>query len=255
MSLVIKDLFKTYPSGVQALRGISFALEKNETLAVVGESGCGKSTLARHLLKLENKTSGDIQLEGRDLAAYSHQELAGLIQMVFQDPAQSLNPRRRIFEIIAEPLRVKGGYKEKEIRSLVTKLAQDVGLREDMLFRYPHMMSGGQKQRVGIARALITGAKYIICDEPVSALDVSVQAQVLNLLLDLKKARGLSYLFITHDLSVVRFLADRVIVMEAGQIVEAAPTEQIFNSPKHEYTKTLLNSIPKAFAGDEVVEV
>lgn len=243
--LEVRDLRKTYANGVEALRGVSLTVREGETLAVVGESGCGKSTLARHLLNLEKATSGRLLLDDRDLATIPLKELARDVQMIFQDPSSSLNPRRRVRDLLAEPLKVRGGLSKEEIARRVDRALAEVGLRSEMGLRYPHMFSGGQKQRIGIARALITGAKFILCDEPVSALDVSVQAQVINLLLDLQKEHGLAYLFISHDLSVVRFIADRIAVMWKGEIVETGTAAEIFEKPRHEYTRTLLASIPR----------
>lgn len=249
--LQVKDLKKTYPISrafrrplqVQALRGINLDLNESETLAVVGESGCGKSTLAKVLMKIEQKTSGEAQILGQDISAMSSRDLPGYLQMIFQDPYSSLNPRKKIFDIIAEPLKIKGQDAELMSKS-VSEVAALVGLRPEILYRYPHMLSGGQRQRVGIARALVTRPKVIVCDEPVSALDVSVQAQVLNLLLDLQAQQKLSYLFISHDLGVVRFLAHRVAVMYLGQIVEIASRDQLFEAPLHPYTQLLLSSNP-----------
>lgn len=240
----VENLVKTYGGQVQALRGVSLEIRESETLALVGESGCGKSTLARHLLNLERPSSGQIWLGGKEISSLSQIEIARQIQMVFQDPSSSLNPRRRVRDLVAEPLRVQGGLTAKEIEARVDEVLLSVGLRPDMKDRYPHMFSGGQKQRIGLARALITGSRVMICDEPVSALDVSVQAQVLNLLLELRRSRGLSLLFISHDLSVVRYLADRVAVMYLGRIVEQGPAERIFNRPRHPYTRLLLDSTP-----------
>jgi oligopeptide/dipeptide ABC transporter ATP-binding protein len=240
----IKNLRKTYFNGVQALRGVDLEISEGETLALVGESGCGKSTLARHLLNLEAPTEGQIFLRDKEISQITSKELARQLQMIFQDPAASLNPRRKVKDIVAEPLRVQGGFSEKEIQAKVTETLMSVGLSAEMGGRYPHMFSGGQKQRIGIARALITGAKTILCDEPVSALDVSVQAQVLNLLLDLRKERALSLLFISHDLGVVRYVADRIAVMYLGQIVEEGVADSVFVRPRHPYTRLLLDSTP-----------
>jgi oligopeptide/dipeptide ABC transporter ATP-binding protein len=250
--LEVKDLHKTYltssgfgkQKAIQALRGVNFVLNKGETLAIVGESGCGKSTLAKVLLKIEPPTQGQVQVESVDLSDINSIRLSSFVQMVFQDPYSSLNPRKTVFKIIAEPLVVKGEDPEK-IKTAVHQVIEKVGLRPEISERYPHMLSGGQRQRVGIARALITQPKMIICDEPVSALDVSVQGQVLNLLLDLQKDFQLSYLFISHDLGVVRFIADRVAVMYLGKIVELGMSEQIFSHPQHPYTQLLLNSTPR----------
>lgn len=242
--LRVENLRKTYANGVEALRGVSLTLRTGETLAIVGESGSGKSTLARHLLNLEKATSGTVSIDGKDLSVMSLKALARDVQMIFQDPSSSLNPRRKVAALLAEPLKVRGGLGRDEIEAKVRSSLAAVGLRPEMGDRYPHMFSGGQKQRIGIARALITGAKFILCDEPVSALDVSVQAQVINLLLDLQKEHGLGYLFISHDLSVVRFIADRIAVLWKGEIVETGTVDEIFEHPRHEYTKTLLASIP-----------
>jgi dipeptide transport system ATP-binding protein len=208
MMLQVKDLQKTYyiprafrqPLPLKALRSVSFVLQEGETLAVVGESGCGKSTLAKVLMQLEEASGGNVTWQGQETKAQE------IMQMVFQDPSSALNPRKKIFDSIAEPLKVQG-FAQADIRQRVAKVSAEVGLRSEWLDRYPHMLSGGQKQRVGIARALISRPKIIICDEPVSALDVSVQAQVLNLLLDLQKEYGVSYIFISHDLNVVRFIS------------------------------------------------
>lgn len=245
--LYVENLEKSYKS-VQALRGVSFEVQAGETLAVVGESGCGKSTLAKVLMKIETPSNGQMKFEEKDIQNISTKELPQYLQMVFQDPYSSLNPRKKIFDIVAEPLKVKGHMSSAEIKEKVESVAQTVGLRPELLERYPHMMSGGQRQRVGIARALVTEPRLLICDEPVSALDVSVQAQVLNLLLDLQQNKKLSFLFISHDLGVVRFLAHRVAVMYLGKFVEIGTREKIFNQPLHPYTKLLLGSSPQVFA-------
>ena len=260
--LVIDNVRKTFtsprafkePLKVQALRGVSLSVAQGETLALIGESGCGKSTLAKVLLKIEDATEGKVTIGKRDLNSISSRELPGFMQMIFQDPYSSINPRKKIFDIIAEPLKIRE-VPPDEIKSLVENTAQLVGLRPEVLQRYPHMLSGGQRQRVGIARALVTKPELIICDEPVSALDVSVQAQVLNLLLDLQQQKGLSYLFISHDLGVVRFLAHRVAVMYLGKIVEIASRDEIFSTPLHPYTRLLLRSTPKLGQGSEITEV
>jgi len=239
----IKSLFK--PSAeIRALRGVSLELFPGETLAIVGESGCGKSTLAKLLMKIESISSGRAQVDGKDLSSLSQKELPQFVQMIFQDPYSSLNPRKRIGVSIAEPLVIQGQLTKEAIQKRVTEVATSVGLRPEILERYPHMLSGGQRQRVGIARALITAPRVMICDEPVSALDVSVQSQVINLLLDLQKETNMSYLFISHDLGVVRFIAHRVAVMYLGRIVELGTKEQIFTSARHPYTQLLLKSSP-----------
>jgi dipeptide transport system ATP-binding protein len=255
--LKVTDLKKEYKIhrffekslSVKALRGISLQLEKGETLAVVGESGCGKSTLAKVLMKIEPATSGEAIVNGQNIDQYTSKQLPTQMQMIFQDPYSSLNPRRKIEEIIAEPLVIKGGQSREEVMKKVADTAAMVGLRPELLKRYPHMLSGGQRQRVGIARALVTEPKVLICDEPVSALDVSVQAQVLNLLLDLQQQKKLSFLFISHDLGVVRFLAHRVAVMYLGVIVETGSSKDLFDRPAHPYTQLLLASTPHVFKG------
>jgi dipeptide transport system ATP-binding protein len=253
MNLEIKDLRKKYliprsfqkPIELFALRGISLSIKQGETLAVVGESGCGKSTLAKVLMKLEPFEQGDIQIDGKSLADITSQQLPQSLQMVFQDPSSSLNPRKRVFDLIAEPLVIQGQLSKEDVDRRVREVSSSVGVNPEFLTRYPHMMSGGQRQRVGIARALVTSPRLIICDEPVSALDVSVQAQVLNLLVDLREKMNLSYLFISHDLSVIRFIAHRVAVLYLGQIVELAEKKDLFRKPLHPYTQLLLGSTPQ----------
>ncbi len=249
--LTIENLKKTYflprafrkPIEVKAVRGVSLDLGQSETLAVVGESGCGKSTLAKVLMKIEDSTAGTVVVDGKNLSDLQSKDLPSYVQMIFQDPYSSINPRKKIFDIVAEPLRIRE-VSETEIQKKVEEVTAQVGLRPEILARYPHMLSGGQRQRVGIARALVTEPKVIVCDEPVSALDVSVQAQVLNLLMDLQQQKKISFLFISHDLGVVRFLAHRVAVMYLGEIVEIGTRDEIFKSPKHPYTQLLLESTP-----------
>lgn len=251
--LEVNNLKKTYkiarsfqkPLDLFALRGVSFHLNQKETLAIVGESGCGKSTLAKILMRLEDPTAGDIKIQNQALAEVSQKKLPNFLQMVFQDPSSSLNPRKKVFALIAEPLYVQGQLGSNEIKSKVLSVSRAVGINEELMNRYPHMMSGGQRQRVGIARALVTQPKALILDEPVSALDVSIQAQVLNLLLDLKGQQELSYIFISHDLSVVRFIADRVLVLYLGKVVELASKKELFEKPLHPYTQLLLKSSPQ----------
>lgn len=242
--LEIRNLQKTYGK-VQALRGVDLRIDKGECLALVGESGCGKSTLARHLLGLEKPDQGEVLLEGTHLEKRSPRDIASKVQMIFQDPASSLNPRRRVIDLISEPLEIQGGVSKENIRKKALALMERVGLSPDHAKRFPHMFSGGQKQRIGIARALMTDPQLVVCDEPVSALDVSVQAQVLNLLKELQEERKLSYLFISHDLGVVRFVAQRVAVMYLGRIVEEAPVKETFTTPRHPYTRLLLDSYPR----------
>lgn len=240
----IKKMFKK-PLTLKALSDINFTLGSEETLGIVGESGCGKSTLAKVLTKLEIPTNGELELLEKNYSDYKPKEFHSLIQMVFQDPYQSLNPRKKAFDIIADPLRINTSKTESEIKELVFAMMKKVGLREEFASRYPHHFSGGQRQRLGIARALMLRPKVLILDEPVSALDVSIQAQVLNLLLELQKEFALSYLFISHDLSVIQHISDRILVMYLGRVVEYGSRDEIFNNPKHPYTKILLESAPK----------
>lgn len=239
----IKKMFKK-PLDLKALSNINFHVGPEETLGIVGESGCGKSTLAKVLTKLELQTNGKIELLNKNYADYDSKEFHSLIQMVFQDPYQSLNPRKKAFDIIADPLRINTDKSESEIKELVDAMMKRVGLREEFGSRYPHHFSGGQRQRLGIARALMLRPRVLILDEPVSALDVSIQAQVLNLLLELQKEFSLSYIFISHDLSVIQHISDRILVMYLGRVVEYGSRDEIFNNPKHPYTKILLDSAP-----------
>jgi oligopeptide transport system ATP-binding protein len=234
---------------VHAVSGVSFTLDEGETLALVGESGCGKSTMGRLVLRLIEPTRGAVRFEGRDLASMGEPDLRAVrrrMQIIFQDPYASLDPRMTIYKIIAEPLLTHKTHKTRiETEFRVRELMSRVGLRGDQMNRYPHQFSGGQRQRIGIARALALNPKLIVCDEPVSALDVSIQAQILNLLCDLQDELGLAYLFISHDLGVVRHISDRVCVMFLGRLCEIGPTEEIFSSPLHPYTKFLLEAVPK----------
>lgn len=247
----IQNLHKTYgtsswfhqQSPNPVLKGISLELFPQETLAVVGESGCGKTTFAKCVMKIENYQQGDIFLHQKELRQIRQKDLARQIQMVFQDPHSSLNPRKKIFQIVTEPLLIFN--ETKDLRKRAESVLKDVGLSIDALEKYPHMMSGGQKQRVALARALIHRPEVLVCDEPVSALDVSIQAQVLNLLKDLQQKYRLSLLFISHDLSVVRFIAHRVAVFYKGELVELKKTEELFRSPEHPYTRHLLSSMPQ----------
>ncbi len=246
-SFEIKKTFTSYFSPsleLHALRDINFSLMPNETLGIVGESGCGKSTLAKVLTQLETPTSGEMRIDGVSYDQIPAKDFHSLIQMVFQDPYQSLNPRKKALDIIADPLKINTNKTNAEIEHLVYEMMRKVGLREEFAKRYPHHFSGGQRQRIGIARALMLQPKVLILDEPVSALDVSIQAQVLNLLMDLQKEFKLSYLFISHDLSVIGHVSDRIMVMYLGKIVEYGTRENVFKNPQHPYTKILLESAP-----------
>lgn len=253
--LTAKDIRKTYyrrayflqeKKAIRAVDGVSFEIRRGETLGLVGESGSGKSTLGRLILRLEKTDSGAIEYEGKDLVQLPEAEMRLLrkdMQIIFQDPFSSLNPRKTIEQILEEPLRLFGesGSKSKEL--LVETLSL-VGLRENALMRYPHEFSGGQRQRIGIARAIILRPKLIVCDEPVSALDVSIQAQILNLLKDLQDQLGFTYLFISHDLRVIRHMCHRVMVMYQGKVVESDGCDKVFNAPENTYTKALLKAVP-----------
>ncbi|EHN11911.1 Oligopeptide transport ATP-binding protein OppF (TC 3.A.1.5.1) [Patulibacter medicamentivorans] len=256
--LEVRDLRKTFGSGggvlggnheqVHAVNGVSFDVLRGETFGLVGESGCGKSTTARMICRLEEPTSGEIRFEGTDVAKMGRKQLLPFrrdVQMVFQDPYSSLNPRHTVGSIIGEPFIVHGVAKDaKERTKRVQDLMDLVGLNPEHYNRLPHEFSGGQRQRIGIARALALEPKLLIADEPVSALDVSIQAQILNLLRRLQRDLGLSLLFIAHDLSVVRYMCDRIAVMFAGEIVEMADSAQLFAAPQHEYTQRLLDAVP-----------
>jgi oligopeptide/dipeptide ABC transporter ATP-binding protein len=237
-------LFGQTEGFVQALAGVNLDLARGETLGVVGESGCGKSTLARCVVGLERPTSGFVRLGGRDLTEWSRRELSREVQMVFQDPFSSLNPRWTVGATVAEPLAIHGLGSRAERRDKASELLRLVGLSPEHLRRYPHEFSGGQRQRVAIARALALSPTLLVCDEPVSALDVSIRAQVLNLLADLREKLSLTCLFISHDLSVVGHLCHRVAVMYLGRVVELAPRETLFRSPAHPYTQALLSAVP-----------
>ena len=256
--LEVKDLKTYFPvyggilrrhiDDVKAVDDVSFTIEAGSTVGLVGESGSGKTTIGRTILKLAAATGGQILYEGRDILPMSEGEFRPLrrqIQMIFQDPFGSLNPRMTIFSIVGEALEIHFREMSREDRrARVAELLGQVGLQSDMMNRYPHEFSGGQRQRIGIARALAVKPRFIVCDEPVSALDVSVQAQIVNLLQDLQEQLGLTYLFIAHDLAVVEHISDHVLVMYRGKIVESASADAIYSNPQHEYTRKLLAAIP-----------
>lgn len=248
--LNVKNLRTAYESKGQkfyAVDGVSFDIREGETVGLVGESGSGKSTLGKTIARLIDPAEGQINLQGQDVARLRDSGLRPLrktVQMVFQDPYSSLNPRHTVYKTLETPLIVHGKQNRRERLKIVSATLEQVGLGESALHRYPNEFSGGQRQRIGIARALILQPKLMICDEPVSALDLSIQAQILNLLVDVKKRFGLSLLFISHDLSVVRYISDRVLVMYLGKIVEAADQETLWREPRHPYTKALLASVP-----------
>lgn len=248
----VKDVCKHFKVGkkayLKAVDHVSFDVYKGETVGVVGESGCGKSTLGRCMIRLYDPTAGEVLYEGKDITKLSQQEqkeFCKKVQMIFQNPYASLNSRMTVKEIVGEGLK-QHGYPRKEIEERVQTLLETVGLNKDHMSRFPHEFSGGQRQRIGIARALSVEPDFIICDEPISALDVSVQAQVINMLKDLQQERGLTYMFIAHDLSVVKYISDRVIVMYLGTVVETADTEELYNNTMHPYTKALISAIPEA---------
>ena len=258
--LVIEDVKKHFPitrgiifqkeiASVKAVDGVSFSIKPGETLGIVGESGCGKSTLARCIIRLLETTAGQIWFEGRDITKLSRTDMRPVrreMTMIFQDPYASLNPRKRVGFIIGEPLEIHRLGTDKEVKTRVQELLEVVGLNPEHYNRFPHEFSGGQRQRIGVARALAVNPKLIVCDEPVSALDVSVQAQILNLLKDLQDDFGLTYVFIAHDLNVVRHISDRVMVMYLGKVAEVADRHQLYDHPKHPYTGALLSAVPIA---------
>ena len=248
----VKHLCKYFKVGrhaeLKAVDDVSFDIYKGETVGLVGESGCGKSTTGRCMIRLYEPTKGEVIYDGKDITKLSkaeQKEFCQKVQMIFQNPYASLNSRMTVKEIVGEGLKQHGTPKN-EIDKKVEALLETVGLNKDHMSRFPHEFSGGQRQRIGIARALSVDPEFIICDEPISALDVSIQAQVINMLKDLQEQRGLTYLFVAHDLSVVKYISDRVVVMYLGMIVEQAETEELYSNPQHPYTKALLSAIPEA---------
>ena len=243
----LKKYFKVGAAQLHAVDDINFVLEEGRTLGVVGESGCGKTTLGRVILHLLDLTGGQIIFEGQDCTDPGKREITKMrenMQIIFQDPYSSLNPRMSVSETIMEPLVIQGKLSKAEMRAETMTLMKTVGLAERFENSYPHELDGGRRQRIGIARALALKPKFIVCDEPVSALDVSIQAQIINLLLDLQEERGLAYMFVTHDLSVVKYISDDIMVMYLGQMVEKATSDDLFAKPLHPYTKALLSAIP-----------
>lgn len=254
--LEVKNLQKYYPvrtkpfkpkRSLRAVEEVSFSIEAGETYGLVGESGCGKSTTGKTLMRLQEASSGQVSFNGEDLLGAKGKSLKQMrrnIQMMFQDPYSSLDPRKRVGYTIEEPLKIHNIGTKKSRRELVMKILEKVGFTEEHYDRFPHEFSGGQRQRIGLARALVLNPSLLICDEPVSALDVSIQSQIMNLLKDLQEELGLSYLFIAHDLSVVRYISDRIGVMYLGRIVEEAPTDELMKNPLHPYTQSLFSAIP-----------
>ncbi len=264
--LQIENLTKTYvgspsliarlvgrtPTVVQAVSDVTLAVNRGEILGLIGESGCGKSTLGRAILRLHEPTSGKITFDGTDITALDAPALKAMrrrMQIIFQDPYASLNPRRTVAEIVGLPLQLHGlATTRSDLRDKVAAIIEKVGLKANQMDRYPHQFSGGQRQRIGIARALVSNPEFIVCDEPVSALDVSIQAQIIQLLLDLKRDLGLTYLFISHDISVIGYISDRVAVMYLGEIAELGPVEAVLTRPRHPYTQSLMSAVPEVDA-------
>ena len=255
--LEIKDLYVEYKSNkgiiggteiIHAVNGVNLEIKKGEILAVAGESGCGKSTLAKAVIRLEDSKSGEIDFNGENVLSMDKKALKNFrktAQMIFQNPYSSLNPKMKIGETLKEPLKINTQFSDSQISEIIKEKIKKVGLSEDCLKLYPHEFSGGQRQRIAIARALVLNPEFILADEPVSALDVSIQAQIINLLKELKEDYNLTFMLITHDMSVIKYLADRVAIMYLGEIVEIGTTEEIFNNPKHPYTKALLSAVPQ----------
>ena len=249
--LEVQNLKKYFPTSnglLHAVDDVSFTVEKGQTLGVVGESGCGKSTLGRLIVRLLDSTSGKIIFEDKDITNVSGKDLIQLrqkVQMIFQDPYASLDQRKTVSDAISEPYQIAGGLAEAQIEDRVLSMMDTVGLASRFYNSYPHELDGGRRQRIGIARALTMNPELVICDEPVSALDVSIQAQILNLMLDLQEQRQLTYLFITHDLSVIKYISNKIIVMYLGKIVEMSDTKELFREQHHPYTQALISAVPK----------
>lgn len=243
----LKKYFNSPKGKVHAVDDVTFKIEEGKTIGVVGESGCGKSTLGRTIIHLQDSTDGQIIFDGKDVTKVDKNGLADLrndMQIIFQDPYSSLNPRMTIKETIQEPLKLSGKYKGEELEAETERLMKLVGIEDRLALAYPRELDGGRRQRVGIARALALHPKFIVCDEPVSALDVSIQAQVLNLLMDLQESEGLTYMFITHDMSVVKHISDNICVMYLGQLIETCKSDELFENTLHPYSKALLSAIP-----------
>jgi peptide/nickel transport system ATP-binding protein len=259
----LKKYFSTKAGLLHAIDGVSFSIDKGKTLGIVGESGCGKSTTGRCVLRLLEPTSGEVVFNGRNILELGRRDLNKArkdMQIVFQDPFSSLNPRKTVFDTIAQPLKhhhILPGAGKADIERKVLEIMETVGLAERLINTYPHELDGGRRQRIGIARALAVEPKFIVCDEPVSALDVSIQAQILNLLKKLQRDRGLTFIFITHDLAVVKYFSDNIMVMYLGQAVEMAPSDVLFENPMHPYTKALLSAVlvPEAGAKRERIQL
>lgn len=261
--LEIKNLFVEYKSkkgflgqtqAIHAVNNLSLDIKKGEILAVAGESGCGKSTLAKAIILLENAKSGEIKFQDKNIFTMNKSELKNFrkkVQMIFQNPYSSLDPKMKIFDTLKEPLKINTDFDENEIEKIIYKTIEKTGLDKECLKLYPHEFSGGQRQRIAIARALVLNPEFILADEPVSALDVSIQAQIINLLKELKEDYNLTFLFISHDMSVIKYIADRVAIMYLGEIIELGKTDEIFFAPEHPYTKALLSSVPQITGNTE----
>ena len=243
----LKKYFEVAAGTLHAVDDVNFSIAQGTTLGVVGESGCGKSTLGRVLIHLLEATDGKIIYKGEDITRVSREKLSRLrreMQIIFQDPYASLNPRMTIFQTISEPMRIAGGFSSQQINDNVFKIMDTVGLARRLVNAYPHELDGGRRQRIGIARSLVMNPDFVVCDEPVSALDVSIQAQIINLLLDIQEERKITYIFITHDLMVVKYISDNIMVMYLGQMVEYAGNKELFDNPTHPYTRALLSAVP-----------